>query len=72
MKKTVHLVLGALLRCLWIGAILIPVMAFTILISLVMEWTSDQGAAIWMAEIAVAILVWLLCTLHDVTGEKEV
>lgn len=72
MKKTVHLILGAILHSLWIGAVLLPVMGFTILIGLILQWPADKGAAWWAGEIAVALVLWALCTLHDLTSEKGV
>lgn len=72
MKKTVHTILGAFLRGLWIGALLFVVMLCTGFIGALLSWPAEQGVTVWGVEMGLAFILWVTWTLHDLTSEKGV
>jgi len=68
MKKIVHVILGAFLRSLWIGGLLVVVVLGTVVLNIAKLWPDDQANLIIYGEIIVAVFLWAVGLLHDITG----
>ena len=68
MKKTVHLILGAFLRSLWIGALLVVVVLGTCVLGMCKVWPEENINPIIWGEMAVAVFFWFAGLLHDLTA----
>ena len=68
MKKTVHIILGAFLRSVWIGALLFAVLL--IITDMDMWWVIPDYSITPMmwAAMATALFLWFVGLIHDLTS----